>query len=90
MLPVVATLRLPDGRVFNVHAECDGVEGERYYWTDGNNACDCNRTLYLNREYGLGLVGEPDVDCWPCGNTIELVALTVDGKDVLGMANAVN
>lgn len=82
MLPVVARLRLPDGRELDVHSETDSVVGTWYYWTEGNNGCDCNRSLYLGREYGLDF-GGPD-ECLPCGDTIVLVSLTVDGKPLDG------
>ncbi len=28
--------------------ESNDIEGEEYYWTEGNNSCDCNRRLHLN------------------------------------------
>ena len=94
MAQLVARLQLPDGREFDVHTEVapdtESYPGEHpfhgtlYYWTEGNLGCDCNRTLYLNREHGLNLVREPEDDCWPCGDTITLLSLTVDGRDLLG------
>lgn len=42
-----------------------------YHWTEGNYGCDCNRSLFLfNLEYD---------DAWPCGETIVLDSLTVNG-----------
>jgi hypothetical protein len=80
-LPVVARLRLPDGREFDVHTETEEqhAAGEWYYWTEGNNGCDCNRMLYIEREHGIDLI-PPDAD-YRCGDTIELVSLTVGGRD---------
>lgn len=73
----------------NVIQPCGCVETDHYiqhcekhWWTDGNGGCDCNRSLYLNREYGLNL-GEKDdwddVPCLPCGDTIRLLSVTVGG-----------
>ena len=84
-VPVIAKLKLPDGREFDCHTDVNAqyADGQAFWWTEGNGGCDCNRTLYLNREYGLGLVREPEEDCWPCGDTIELLSLTIDGQDAL-------
>ena len=86
-LPVVARFLLPDGRVFDHHTDVDARAAARHegWWTEGNGSCDCHRSLGLNREYGLAL-GEPDEDdepCLPCGDTIHLLALSVDGVDVV-------
>lgn len=90
-LPVVARLRLPDGRELDCHSDVNEqhADGQWYWWTEGNGGCDCNRSLFLNREYGLGL-GEKnkeddDVPNLPCGDTIELLSLTVDGKNAADM-----
>lgn len=84
-VPVVARLKLPDGREFDYHTDCEEryADSQAFWWTDGNGGCDCNRTLYLNREHGLALIREPEDDCWPCGATIKLLALTVAGVDAL-------
>jgi hypothetical protein len=89
-VPVVARLRLPDGRLFDCHStvESQHADTQESWWTEGNGACDCNRSLELNRAHGLKL-GIPDDDdevpCLPCGNTIMLVSLTVDGKTLVGL-----
>lgn len=74
-IPVVAQLRLPDGREFSVTIPCESqyADGQVFWWTEGNASCDCNRKLFLDREYGLG------IDDGQCGETITLVSLTVDG-----------
>jgi hypothetical protein len=76
---VVAKLRLPDGREFEVRQDHprESRDGIRYYWTEGNNCCDCNKTLLIDRQHGT------DLDTGTCGDTIELVSLTVDGEDAL-------
>lgn len=84
---VIARLRLPDGREFDVRhdavrapreAEHSLEEGMEFMWSEGNYACDCNRAKFLNDQHGLGL---DDTRCDT--ELIELIALTVDGKDVL-------
>ena len=87
-VPVAITLRLPDGREFTCHEDClaEHADGMWYWWTEGNGGCDCNRSLSLNRAHKLGL-GDPngehclDERCLPCGDTITLVALSVDGVE---------
>lgn len=74
----VAMIRLPDGREFEVVQKAApdltyDPDSIRYYWTEGNNGCDCNRALYINRQHGTDLPVE-------CGDTFELVSLTVDGE----------
>lgn len=83
-LPVVARLRLPDGREFDCHTDCldQYADGQLFWWTDGNGACDCNRSTYLNREHNLGLVSPELEGCLECGDTITLVSLSVDGKEI--------
>ena len=84
-VPVVVRLRLPDGREFDCHTDVrrECADGQVFWWTEGNGGCDCNRSLYLNREHALGL-GEcehnDDVPNLPCGDTMTLVSLTVDGQ----------
>ena len=75
---VRATLKLPDGRIFDVHDDVDDKYAGNvwFMWTDGNYGCDCNKSIFINAEHYLGL---PEV----CGETIGLVALTGDGKDLL-------
>ena len=39
-------------------------EGAEYRWTEGNQACDCNR-----RGFFLLMQGDPDPDYGECGHT---------------------
>lgn len=85
--PVIARLRLPDGREFDYHSECEEqyLDSQEFWWTEGNAGCDCNRSLFLNKEYQLGLGANNDpesesTDCLPCGDTIQLVSLTINNK----------
>jgi hypothetical protein len=89
-VPVVARLRLPDGREFEYHTTVaqQYADNQASWWIDGNACCDCNRSLFLNREHALGLGVDSDNDCCgdpclPCGDTIELLALSVDGVTVI-------
>ena len=86
-VPVVARLKLPDGREFDVHTETHQRPGEYSYWTEGNNSCDCNKMLYIEREHGIDLL--PPDDEYRCGDSITLVSLTVDGHVVDGHEDTV-
>lgn len=81
MLVVIACLQLPDGRVFEHHGEVEEryQDGQVYWWTQGNANCDCNRSLFLNREYHLNLRSVDDDEAWPCGDLIDLLWLDIDG-----------
>jgi hypothetical protein len=80
MTTVVARLRLPDGREFDVNTDCkeEHADVQHFRWTEGNGSCDCNKVLFLNQQHDLNL--NDDI---PCGDTIELVSLKVGGKEVL-------
>lgn len=90
-VPVKARVRLPDGREFDLLSQTDAdtqpcygdppYTGHVFWWVEGNQSCDCNRSLDLNRQHGLAL-GAPD-DCLPCGDTITLLSLEIDGKERL-------
>jgi len=86
-VPVIVTLELQDGRRFSVDApvEAEYADTQWFWWTEGNGSCDCNRSLYLNRQHGLNLGtmedGAFDVPELPCGNTIKLVSLVIDGRE---------
>lgn len=82
-IPVVVRLKLPDGREFDVHktTEPEYVESgsEYFWWTSGNASCDCNKVIFIDDEYNTDL----DREDYPCGDTIELLSLKVDGKELL-------
>lgn len=57
-----------------------------YLWTEGNYGCDCNRFSFIEDAYDDPPVREnPDENepSYRCGETIKLVSLTLDGKDLL-------
>jgi hypothetical protein len=56
-------------------------DGIYYQWTDGNYGCDCNRALFIEREYGESPIeGQEDFPWFPCGDRITLVSLTIDDQ----------
>lgn len=78
-------LRSEDGRLVIVVTPFGygyPAHSAEFMWTEGNNACDCNRRLYIWRQDG---VSTDDIDARenPCGDTIELVAIAVS-KEPLG------
>ena len=90
-VPVVARIRVKDGRCFDLHsnwtASRDGIapgfdvfgnpehDSCLFYWTEGNQCCDCNRHEQINALYGEAL----DTTC---GDHSTLVFLMYDGKVV--------
>ncbi len=93
MSEVVATLEY-QGKQYTVHKhdwthpdeDADEQEQERlvwWMWTEGNYGCDCNRFAFISYEHD-DWPGESDESGkFPCGETITLVGLTLDGKDLL-------
>ncbi len=86
-VPLVAGIRTHDGRLFVLHDEVEqqpdwdqhgepGYSADVYYWTEGNNSCDCNRALLIYRQYGEEL---PD----DCGDTMTLTSLMINGVERL-------
>jgi len=73
-----ATLRLPDGRVYIInrpaHLDKEDDWGVGTFPYD----CDCNMILAIERQYGIELNMEA-----VCGDKIELLSLTVDGRELL-------
>lgn len=47
-----------------------------YLFTEGNYSCDCNRSLFIQREYGEDAIQELD-----CGEEIELVEYHIEYVD---------
>lgn len=57
------------------HEWSSGIASLLWLWTEGNFACDCNRSIFL--------LGRDVSDTLPCNGgepTIELVELVVDGE----------
>lgn len=70
----VVIIRNSDGTRVTHTDSGDWDEGAQFRWTEGNEACDCNRRgLFLRAQ------GETDPDYGPCGNTefsVELPKVT--------------
>lgn len=84
MSEVVATLEYI-GKQYTVRQTYTNPEedGVLFHWTDGNYGCDCNRKLFMS-DADADFPDEPDENGWfPCGETVKLVGLTLDGKDLL-------
>lgn len=87
MVTAVALLRVPDGREFEYRSQVEAqyADNQEFWWTDGNASCDCNRSLFIGQDFGVWLGTEPqeydgEGECsLPCGDTITLLRLTVDG-----------
>lgn len=88
---LIATLEY-DGKQYTITQDWPLYDGDDendqrrhayYMWVDGNYGCDCNRKLFINREYDDVLQPADDWEDYPCGETIKLVSLTLDGKDLL-------
>jgi hypothetical protein len=68
----VLILRVEDGleRVYHDTLEWEGPSdhssGTIYWWTDGNNGCDCNRALYFKRAAGEDTADDET----PCGEKL--------------------
>ena len=87
---ITVILRLPTGEEYTVSdhynwpdevhevTEDEKIQSTEYLWTDGNLGCDCNKRIYLNRQHGLPLTENN-----PCGDTIELTHLNVNGRDII-------
>ena len=44
-----------------------------WMFTEGNYACDCNRSLFIQQEFGEDAIPE-----LPCGDTIELLEYHIE------------
>ena len=67
--------RVTDGVVAEIDKQVDNVDGELFYWQDGNAACDCNRELFFLRT--LNLAEDTDNEC---GNDRFLVRISDESK----------
>lgn len=79
-MPCKITLRRnSDGaeRVYDEHFDWD--EGTEFIWTEGNYACDCNRSVC----FALA-AGEDETDHPPCGHSAySIVRVTLpDGREI--------
>jgi hypothetical protein len=66
----VIIIRNSDGERVTYTDAGEWDTGGEYRWTEGNQACDCNR-----RGYFLHLLGDPDPDYGECGSTAFSVIL---------------
>lgn len=91
MNELVAVLEY-DGKQYTVHRDWTPLNDETpeenehlayYMWTEGNYSCDCNRFAFISYEYDDAPGPEDENGYIPCGETIKLVSLTLDGKDLL-------
>ncbi len=67
------TMVLPDGREFPYKYDFGyayGKDAAKYMFLDGNYSCDCNRTIFLSKEY-------PEIKEWNCGYDMELINFSV-------------
>lgn len=83
MIVVRATLHDPASGLRGVETyttEDEYEDSQEFLWSDGNYGCDCNRRLFLCRANGLD---DPDDEDDPCGNTIELTSLLINGREAL-------
>lgn len=53
---------------FNFEIENYPAESAVWMFTEGNYACDCNRSLFIREQFGKNAIPELS-----CGNTIELI-----------------
>jgi hypothetical protein len=54
-----------------------------YMWVQGNYSCDCNRLDFIE-DVDPDFPVKADENGWrPCGETVHLASLSLDGKDLL-------
>jgi hypothetical protein len=75
-MTVTALLRDPAGveREYSTEWDESGRDIVEFMWSDGNYACDCNRSLFL-----YNWDATRDI---PCGNTIVYLSLKIDGEEI--------
>lgn len=59
----VTLRRNRDGRVVSFPTEWDDPDSIRFYWEEGNMACDCNRHILF-----MKAIGEDPGEDPPCGD----------------------
>jgi len=70
----VTIISRSDGEKAVISEPGDWDEGAEFRWTEGNEACDCNR-----RGLFLAARGDPNPDFAPCGDTAFEVILPNNG-----------
>ena len=76
---VVATMRTPEGKIFTNTSLTEHTDHLKFFWTEGNFGCDCNRSIFAID----ACVMDEELDCNTGEPTIELISLKVDGREVL-------
>ena len=74
----VGTLKYKD-KVFVIHHNFGyeyPEESAIFMFEDGNYSCDCNKSLFIQREYGEDVIPELD-----CGDDIELIDYHFEYED---------
>jgi hypothetical protein len=61
--------------------------GVHYMWTEGNWSCDCNRFDFISYAYDDYPGKEDENGGFPCGDTVTLVSLRIEGDPVCIMCN---
>jgi hypothetical protein len=51
-------------------------ESAHFMFEDGNYSCDCNRSMFIARKYGVDVMEELD-----CGDEIEMVDFKIEYRD---------
>ena len=81
LIVAVDITRAADGEVHRVELDADAradQEGVRYWWVEGNGACDCNRHLLFERAAGR----EPPADERGCSTGLYTAALVHDDGEL--------
>ena len=62
--------------------EVQYLDGQQFWWTEGNACCDCNRLTFLHRALGKEQDVTDDRDPYPCGDgRVVIVRAEVDGVE---------
>lgn len=73
---IVRLRRVSDGKEVDVVWPFSWEEGSLFYWTGGNNGCDCNREAAFETALGREHHAE---DFWCSEGRFDLVSIHVDG-----------
>lgn len=65
--------------ILRFNFEIDNYPADSAIWmfTEGNYACDCNRSLFIRRQFGDNSIPE-----LPCGNQIELIDYHIEYEEI--------